>query len=319
MFRRLKRLLPQRVKHLIYRLPLEHWKRFRSLGAGGYWMIDRWAAEMERSVETLPPLSCNETPVELWFLTGRRFWYQTAYCAWTFGRHSNRPVRLHLVDDGTLQPDHVAGLTRIFGPVEVLDSKASAAQLQSRLPSHRFPILNQRWNDYIHLRKLIDVHLGRTGPRLVLDSDMLFFDRPAALLDWLGRNGHRPAIYMTDCIESYGYSRPLMEALAAAPLPSKLNVGICGLNSEEIDWNQLESWSARLLAAEGTSYFLEQALVAMLAGRNPGIQVSADDYITLPTRHQIKSASGVLQHYVASSKADYFRHAWRIARTRCGA
>ena len=102
-------------------------------------------------------------------------------------------------------------------------------------------------------------------------------------------------------------------------MPDKLNVGICGLTSEQIDWCELEEWSARLLAAEGTSYFLEQALVAMIIARRPGLQAIARDYITLPTRAQVDQGVGVMQHYVASSKNDYFRRAWRIARARCGA
>lgn len=317
MMRRLKALMPENVKRLVYRAPREQILRLRSLGLAGYCLLDRWAAEMERSVAALPPLPACECAVDLWYLTGSRFWYQTAYCAWTFGRHSGRSVNLHLVDDGTLQAKQVGELERIFGRISVVSSRESRTRLDALLPADRYPVLRQRWQDYIHIRKLIDVHLGQHGPRLVLDSDMLFFARPKALLDWLDSDGERPLLYMTDCVESYGYSRPLLEQLAGATLPEKLNVGICGMVSESLDWPLIEDWSTRLLAKEGTSYYLEQALVAILAGRNKGMQVPASDYITLPTTEQVCSGEGVLQHYVASSKPDYFRRAWRMARARC--
>lgn len=318
MLQYLKKLVPERAKHLLFRVPREHWRRFRNLGAASYFFLESWSAEMERSVATLPPLDRSGDPVDLWFLTGRRFWYQTAYCAWTFGKHASRPVNLNLVDDGTLEAKHVNALRRLFESVEVIDHATSREQLLALLPSEHFPTLNLRWNDYVHLRKLINVHLGQTGPRLVLDSDMLFFARPTLLLDWLDIPGSRLPIYMTDCVESYGYSQTLLQELAGAPLPDKLNVGICGLNSEQIDWEQLEAWSARLLAQEGTSYFLEQALVAILVARTSGVQVPASDYVTLPSKHQVERGIGVLQHYVAASKSDYFQSAWRIARARCG-
>ena len=306
------------MKRLVYRIPYAHYKKIKRLGVAGYFLLDRWAAEMERSVASLPPLEEHGGPADLWYLTGAHFWYQTAYCAWTFGRHSGRSVRLHLVDDGTLTPDHTRALKRLFGTVEVISAEVSAVNLKQRLPPARYPTLNLRWHDYVHLRKLIDVHCGREGPRLVLDSDMLFFSRPEALLNWLDAGDRRPMVYMTDCAESYGYSRALITNLVSAELPEKLNVGVCGLTSEQIDWKLLEEWSAHLLSQEGTSYYLEQALVAMIAARTECLQLPLTDYITLPTRQQITDGVGVLQHYVASSKSDYFQYAWRLARARCG-
>ena len=317
MISRLKSLLPENIKDVFYRTPREHILRLRNLGLAGYFLLDRWAEEMKRSVVTLPALPIRDRTVDLWYLTGSRFWYQTAYCAWTFGWHADRSVNLHLIDDGTLQPEHVRELERLFGHVRVVSASESLARLDAMLPSGRYPVLRQRWLDYLHIRKLIDVHIGQQGPRLVLDSDMLFFSRPQALLDWLDSDHERPLLYMTDCVESYGYSRLLLEELAGAPLPLMLNVGICGMVSDRLDWSLIEQWSASLMDKGGTSYFLEQALVAILAARTKGIQVPASDYITLPTKDQVLAGEGVLQHYVAGSKRHYFQRAWQLARAKC--
>ena len=59
---------------------------------------------METAAYCLPPLPHphpGQSPLEVWFLTGRRFWYQTAFCAWSLAYHSGRPLTVHLADDGT--------------------------------------------------------------------------------------------------------------------------------------------------------------------------------------------------------------------------
>ena len=53
-------------------------------------------------------------------------------------------------------------------------------------------------------------------------------------------------------------------------------VGLCGLRSDTLDWAELEAWTAELQALEKTSYYLEQALVAMLAARQPCAVAPAD-------------------------------------------
>ena len=118
---------------------------------------------------------------------------------------------------------------------------------------------------------------------------------------------------MTDCVESYGYSRRLMESLAGAPIPPLMNVGICGLRSESLDWEQLEHWCQELVKREGTSYYLEQALVAMIAAKATPTVMPREDYITFPTREEAFQGTGVLQHYVADSKPWYFGEAWKLA------
>jgi hypothetical protein len=262
-------------------------------------------------LSALPDLEVGASrPLEVWYLTGNRFWYQTAFCAWSLALHSQRDLVLHLVDDGSLRSDQEQQLRRLFPSGVTRWKQAVVAQLDQHLPVSRFPVLRQRWSDYINIRKLTDIHLGSSGTKLVLDSDMLFFQRPDELLAWWDQPD-APCL-MLDCVESYGYSRELMEELAGAPTQPLLNVGICGLASELINWKELEHWCQILVEREGTSYYLEQALVAMLAARSTPTVMPRSSYITLPTRQQTLAGEGVLQHYVADSKPWYFGEAWKL-------
>tara|TARA_R110002073_G_scaffold56906_2_gene144969 strand:+ start:7023 stop:7952 length:930 start_codon:yes stop_codon:yes gene_type:complete len=302
------------LKSTFYRRPKDEISRMLRWGPKAYFRCDAWAREMEDSVASLAvPVGENSETISCWFLTGRRFWYQTAYCAWTLAKQASATIELNLVDDGSLSTEYESRLRRLFPAGTTVRKSTIEERVNDLLPVSKFPLLRERWIDYINIRKLTDVHLGSEGPKLVLDSDMLFFKQPTELLEWI-RNPQGTCL-MTDCVESYGYSRALMESLCGSILPSKLNVGICGLRSEQIEWEQMEDWCQRLHAAEGTSYYLEQALVAMLAAQPDQISVMpASDYITFPTHEQVKSKMGVLQHYVADSKPWYFGKAWRLSQ-----
>jgi hypothetical protein len=247
--------------------------------------------------------------VQLHLLTGRRFWYQTAFCLWTLARHANRPLAPVIYDDGSLTDEFRAPLRRLFPAARFVAHAETIVRLDEHLPDAKFPALRERWLNYPNIRKLIDPHLGGTGWKLVLDSDLLFFHRPEFLLRWL-EAPDRP-LHAVDCETSYGYSRPLMNELAGAPVADLVNVGLTGLNSSELDWERLEYWCATLHAREKTSYYLEQALIAMLvAGRRCAIAPAAD-YVTLPEPAEADACLAVMHHYVAHSKRWYFQRNWR--------
>jgi hypothetical protein len=285
----------------------------RSCREGGpvnQWITWRGQKEMMVAASSLPPLPVPlaDAP-EVCFLTGRRFWYQTAFCFWSLCRQSGRPLRAAFYDDGTFTPALVAEAARLFPGSRVVGRNEIETALDCHLPAARFPTLRARRIVYPNLRKLTDIHAGQHGWRLVLDSDMLFFRRPDLLLAWLDAP-ERP-LHMIDVQDAYGYSRALMESLTGHPIPRCLNVGLCGLRSDEIDWDRMELWCRRLQEAEGTSYYQEQALAAMALARRECRVAPADDYRLMPSDGEAAHPTAVMHHYVDLSKRGYFRHAWR--------
>ncbi len=288
-----------------------------SLRNGGPWAernTERQRKEMESAAGRLPclPEFPGTEPVTLHLMTGRRFWYQTLFCLHSFARTAQTSVRAELYDDGSVDDACADRLLRLGPGARIHPYSELRAALDLRFPADRFPTLRERWLNYPNLRKLMDVHAGSSGWKLVIDSDLLFFRRPGLLLDWLAAPSH--PLHAVDCVESYGYSRELMRKLAGAPIPALVNVGLCGLRSEGLDWAEIERWCSELIAREKTSYFLEQALVAMLvARRQPCVVAPAADYVTMPSRAEALAPTAVMHHYVAGSKRWYFRHGWRLA------
>lgn len=269
--------------------------------------------EMEAATYQLKPLPDfgTGTALEIHFLTGKKFWYQTCFCAYSMAQHSKVNFRPVIYDDGTLELEHQAEFQRIFPEVKIISKKRIQTRLDECLPEQQFPYLRQRRLTYPNLRKLTDIHLNSPGWKLVLDSDMLFFQSPTLLLNWL-RSPQTPC-HMVDVETAYGYSPALMESLAGTSIPDRINVGICGFNSDALDWEELEFWCKTLIEQEGTHYFQEQAIVAMLMARHPCTIAPETDYIVMPDRAEVCVPKAVLHHYVADSKPWYFRYGWKTA------
>ena len=300
--------------HVLYRKPKGRIQK--SLREGGpiqQRKTDQARLEMKAAAPSLPPLSPRpddpDGRLKVYFLTGKNFWYQSLFCYYSLQQHADVQVTPVFYDDGSLTKTDCDTIQQVVPWAEFVLRDAIEERLDAYLPADRYPTLRERRIDYDHLRKLTDFHAGESGWKLVLDSDMLFFDTPTVVLDWL--RAPRGPFHMLDSEETYGYSRELMESLAGAPIPERLNVGFCGLRSDAVDWGELEHWCRRMLEVKGPSYVQEQALAAMLmAGRDRTV-APRPAYLTKPSVEEGRSPTATLHHYVAESKRAYFQHGWR--------
>ncbi len=300
-----------RLAYLGFYAPRAQFRKIAKEGPINLWLSARGRAAMERAAHRLEPLPRTTEPAArtVYFLTGKRFWYQTVFCAYSLLRLAKEPIRISIVDDGSLGEFESIILKRILPEVEFDWAKDIVARLDQHLPAAKFPTLRSRRLAYPHLKKLTDVHAGQQGWRVVLDSDMLFHNRPTEFLDWLAAPD-RPC-QMIDVQSSYGYSAELLAELAGGAVPDRVNVGVCGLQSDAIDWERLEHWCRTLLEREGSNYLQEQGLTALLVSGQSRLALPEGEYIVRPTRGESRRPTVALHHYVAESKAWYFRYGWR--------
>ena len=300
-----------RLLYLLYHAPRGSLERcYRAGGPIQQWITHRGQAAMRAAAAHLSPHAPPPaTAPRIAFLTGTKFWYQTAFCAASLLRVTDRPLAFEFMDDGTFDVAFTTEAQRLFPGCLITTAADVETRLDAVLPTTRFPALRSQRVVYLHLRKLTDGHAGRTGPRLVLDSDMLFFRCPTALLSWF--DDPAKPIHMLDVQDAYGYPPATLAELAGTALPPLVNVGILGLRSDLIDWPKLEYACATLLSRHGTSYYLEQALSALLIAGQPTLRLPVGDYRLLPDENECRAPSAALHHYVAESKRGYFRHAWR--------
>lgn len=301
---------------IAYHLWHRHYGPWRDLWLdGGPWQRRRTEAGRREMIAAaaslpLPPAPPPDgAPVTLHLLTGRKYWYQTAFCLWTFARHARRPLHPVVLDDGTLGPEEREPILRLFPQTRFVDDGEVVARLDDVLPAARYPVLRARRRAFPLLRKLTDLHAGLRGWKLFLDSDLLFFRLPAFLLGWHDRPGI--PLRGEDIANAYGYPLPLLAELAGRPVPERVNTGTLGLRSDEIDWDRMEAWCRELQARVGPHYYQEQALTALLlAGRDCAIPPPAD-HVVLPLPPEAIACRAVMHHYVAHSKRYYLQRNWR--------
>lgn len=275
------------------------------------WRTRKGRKAMMAAAVTLPPLTPPDSayPVPVRFLSGARFWDQTVFCLYSLQKQAALRVDAKIHDDGTLTQDVLDKICRVFPWVEFVLSDEVDARLEARFPRDLCPSLRARREVYPHLRKLTDLHEA-DGVSLVLDSDMLFFRRPDALLEWM--SAPEGVIYMQDVERSYGYSRAVMDRLARGAVPEQMNVGLYGMPATLIDPGYLEHCCKVMLEEEGGSYLQEQAMTALLVSGDQAVALPRRDYCVMPDLIEGAEPKSILHHYVAESKRSYFQHGWRL-------
>ena len=248
-------------------------------------------------------------PIEVQVLTGRKFWYQTAFCLHSFALASGREVRAVIHDDGSLDEEHADVLLRLFPGSRVETRGLIMARLDELLPTSKFPSLRARRLELPLIKKITDIHLGRSGWRMFFDADLLFFRRPDVLLDWWDD----PFVPLTsvDAAYAYGYSMELLNEIAGKPVYDFINTGLLGLKSDSIDWDKMEYWCRTLIERAGTDYYQEQALVALQLAGSDRVVLPQEDYLVYPRGPEALACDAVMHHYVDLSKKSYFRDNWR--------
>ena len=263
---------------------------------------------MVKASLTLKPVRSYNDGLSVYFLTGEKYLYQTLFCIASLTKYSDEKFDFRLIDDGSFNEKLIKTISKLLPDSKIYLNADIENNLKKRLPENALEKILSKRKEYAHIRKLTDIHsLTDGGWKLVLDSDMLFWANPVEIINWL-KHPTSP-IYMIDCEEAYGYSPALMEALTGSEIPKLLNVGIFGINSEMINWESLVSWINKMEDKEGKTYFLEQALSAMIVADKKGLALNATAYVVNPAKQA--SAETKLHHYVSASKKQYYNKAWK--------
>jgi hypothetical protein len=244
------------------------------------------------------------------FLTGERFAHQTAFCAHSFCRAAGFTPRFEFFDDGTLRQNDAAMLRDLFPGAVIVLAQESGAAVERCLPTENFPSLRHARRCSPLMRKLLDLRVGRAGPALYLDSDMLFFSRPTALIEWLERNSG--ALHMTEArAGAYADDTATLAHDLGVSLPSGVNTGIVALDDARIDWPSLERAATALGSQRREHKWAEQTLTACLLAQLRSQPLDRDCYRVCASRADLRGPTPALRHYVHKAKMPYLAGEWR--------
>lgn len=195
-----------------------------------------------RRILTSPPMAC-EAPgadvIEVHTLTCEIDHLGTLWAVKTLLGHAGLRARVVLHDDGTLSP-RVRARLRHHLPGATIVAPSDAARAIEPLLS-RYPECARFRDRAAPLsRKILDIPLLSTSGRcIILDSDVLFFQRPERLRGYVSAG---IPCFMTDGQRAYSLPLDTLERHTGAPVVDRLNSGLLHITRDMVILDTLEAF-----------------------------------------------------------------------------
>ncbi len=210
-------------------------------------------------------------------------------------------------DDGTLTRRDKERIRLHFPGCRLVERAESDARYQEA--NSVYAELGKLRQKYVLLVKLLDVYLfSSQSGILFVDSDVLFFTRPAFLLDRLNES-QGPCYFNRDVASVYVAPVETILGMTGVQIQERLNSGLFILNRDDISLEKAAKVLSQLdfsLRDDWTFYYghmIEQTVVATLASASEG----GAQY--LPSGYDVSVekpvADAICKHYVGVIREQY--------------
>jgi hypothetical protein len=305
-----------RIGPLIYKLIFEPTLPIRynlkHFGLLGWHKIYQGEKRMEKAATNLTPIKLTaDFILEVSYLTGAKYWHQTLFCAYSLANILLGRVRINIYSDGTLDNGHKASIEKIIQGVIFISDNQVSAHLNHFLPKEKYPTLRylQGWHPFF--KRLINIH-SRPSWSVHLDSDMIFFNYPAQLID---AYTHKKSIYMKEQLDNSYFvdNEDTLKDKYHIPCISFVNGGIIAYDSDKVDYADLED-KAKLLLNEypnaGPAQ-VEQTLMSYLLFKQDAEALDKKLYAIIYENKSDLTVTQIVRHYIFKAKKSYFTSEWK--------
>jgi len=298
---------------LFYQPTLKYRYNLTHFGLRGWFKMHQGEKAMKKAALNLSPVNLtNDYILEVSYLTGKNYWHQTIFCAYSLAMQVDGRLKVNIFSDGTLSGAQCNAIKRALNNVYIVDQNEISEQLKAKLPEHAFPTLNYLRKNNPFFRKLVDMRLN-ADYIIQLDSDMLFFNRPHKLIDDFKTEDFS---FMQDMIESSYYVLPEKQISAelGITVKEKINSGILAYDSSKIDWPFVEKTCKYLLSKiESISPpMLEQTINAIIISILEGTPLDNAYKILYDDGDEKKmETTDIVRHYIYKAKYVYLTAEWK--------
>lgn len=266
----------------------------------------------------------NSTPVpfndpdkfEIHMLLCERDVAAALWCLKTFHYHSKYNGKLVIHDDGSISDKSAEILGEHLSGCKIIRRKEADEKMADILRDYRFSN-EYRFgpNRHVFALKLLDfLFLSSTRGYLMIDADILFFDRCAQILNCIETG---KGFYMRDSINAYALPVQYLNSKFSFEIMEKVNAGLIFISDKSIyEMDFIEKYFEILSLEENkiTAWWIEQTLHALIISKysnifeslGAGYQISTfdDDPVTCPVNRNT-----VAHHYAASkmNSISYYR------------
>jgi hypothetical protein len=276
--------------------------RFRN-GPGTVWYRD---VIRPRILKTRPLTGLNDERCEIHVLTSKHDWLNAIWTLKTFFYFSNRKYKLCFHDDGTLGPIECGALKHHFPDARLVLEEEALQKADEQLQDFPRCLEFRRTN---HLSpKILDFFLFLASPKmLIIDSDVLFFCEPTALIASVEETEPGLAAMNRDIESVYTINAEAAREMLAVTLDERINSGL-GVVPKDYFNPQLLEKSLSIDGIVGHFWRIEQTLLAILC--------SAGGHVHLPGEYDVYIAKRPLgkrpaRHYVGAVRHLMYREGIR--------
>ena len=250
-----------------------------------------------RILQTAPVRAADAQICEIHVLTSANDWLNLMWALKSFYHYSGRQYALAIHDDGTLT-DEIRQTLRTHFPAARLINRAQAdEQARARLKDHP-RALDFRLTNHLS-PKLFDFPAYLQSERmLLLDSDVLFFREPTALLERIENPNYRLNSTNKDVSDAATVNAETVREQCDVELMPCFNSGLGVIHRDSLNVEWIEEFLA-LPNIRGYFWRIEQTLYALCSSRwgtellPADYDVRLDEGVTgLQSRHYV----GAIRH-----------------------
>ncbi len=220
---------------------------------------------------------------EIHVLTSADDWLNLIWALRTFQKNAGRNYALCIHDDGTLSDAALRALRTSFPHARIITRAEADARMAETLAS--FPrCQNLRATNTLSLKVLDFPAFLAAGRMMLLDSDILFFAAPTALLAALGDPHFTKNTLNKDWRDGYTIDLAATRPLLDFDCPPLINSGLGLIHKNSL---RLE-WIEEFLALPGVlshPHQIEQTLIALCSARFGFEMLPAEYDVHLGPRH----------------------------------
>lgn len=286
MLQPLRRLLGRAKCVIVDELPYRHEVR----------RIPQFREQARKSIHLLVPINILPgNPIEVQMFCGKRDLDMGIWASWSLFRFLDGRGRLYVHSDGSLDEDDLKTWRRVIEGLVVIE-KMQINEQARRLLAEKCPLLNQWRTDHWASVQLIDMHLaGNADSILVMDSDVLCFSRPDAVLETIDRGEFGWCGGVSD---AYSTSVSMLHEITDVKVARKLCAGFLVSPRLEIEDFIIVERILEKIRSDGridwNHYWSCQTYIAILAGLRGGGTIFPPGYSNCMRRTKSRQ---VLRHY----------------------
>lgn len=256
-------------------------------------------AKLRSHILQLPPLPrfC-ENLYEIHMLCGRRDLDMGILASWSIMRFMDGKARLFVHSDGTLREDDLDLWRRIVGEVVLVAREEGDRRVHEALAGCTNHLYSWRTGNWAGAQ-LVDMHFfGEQPSILIMDSDVLVFQRPQEVIDAL--TAAQPGFaWCRDLRDAYSAEPGLLRQITGVPMQERLCAGfmVCPRLSLD-DFMKLDAHLCEIHRdgrIQLNHYWSCQTYYSLLASGRIGAGILPDTYNNTAWR---TGSRQVLRHYV---------------------